>query len=163
MTEEVRVVGAEKLAALARDLKAAGTEGKGLRLALLRQLRVIAKPIQTDVQRNAFNIPAKGPATRGLRVAIMRATRTKVSTSGRTSSVTVIVDPAKMPDGMQGLPALMEGPKKWRKPVFGNKEVWEDQPTHPYVAPAATKHQNDASIAALAAIDEVAAKLNRGG
>lgn len=175
MTEEVRITGAEQFTSLARDLRAAGDVGKGLRLALLKQLRVIAKPIVDDVQRGYFAIPAKGPGAAaragkqgkhaaepvGLRVALMRATRTTVSMSGKSASVKVIVDPNKMPDGLQGLPPLMEGDEKWRHPVFGH-DVWVGQQAHPVIGPVAEKHQNDASIAANAAITETLLKLERG-
>lgn len=161
MTSEVRITGAEQFTSLARDLRAAGSVGKGLRLALLRELKIIAKPIQDEVKRGYFGIPAKGPASTGLRLALMRATRTTVSMSGKSASVKVIVDPKKMPAGQQGIPPLMEGDEKWRHPVFG-RDKWVPQDPHPVLGPVAVAHQNDASIAANAAVAETILKLEKG-
>lgn len=162
MTDQIRITGADQFKALARDLRAAGSEGHGLQLSLLKNLRVIAKPIQSDMQRSYFALPAKGPATTGLRTALMRAVRTSVIASGSSPSVKVIVDPKKLPAGQQGLPPLVEGDEKWRHPVYGHTDVWVNQDPHPVVGPVAAKHQNDAQIAALAAVEETIAKLEKG-
>ncbi|MEV6791243.1 hypothetical protein AB0M87_04410 [Streptomyces sp. NPDC051320] len=62
-----------------------------------------------------------------------RATRLEVKKSGKNAGVAIRVDGRKMPDRQGSLPAYMEGTKpRWRHPVFGNQEVWVQQPPHPY-------------------------------
>lgn len=160
MTAEVRITGAEQFTALARDLAKAGTEGRGLRLALLKQLRTIAKPIQTDIQRGYFNLPAKGPKSSGLRLNLMRAVRTSILTSTKNATVTVLVDASKLPAEQANMPNVIED-GTWRHQVYGH-DWWVSQSLPPVVAPVAAAHQNDASIAANAAVAETILKLEKG-
>ena len=57
---------------------------------------------------------------------------------GKAASVSVLVDPKKMPKGQKRLPQAMEGiPDKsgrpWRHPVYGHSEdPWVTQESHPY-------------------------------
>lgn len=160
MTAEVRITGAEQFTSLARDLKAAGDVGKGLRREMLKQLRIIAKPVQTDIQRGYFNLPAKGPASTGLRLALMRAVRTSISTSTKNASVTVLVDQARLPDDQKNMPNVIED-GTWRHPVYG-KDRWVSQTMPPVIGPVQVKHQNDASEAAAAAVEATILKLEKG-
>jgi hypothetical protein len=59
-------------------------------------------------------------------------------------------------DGSSPLPSLMEkgsefkpNPALWRHPLFGDREHWYGQKTHPYLLPAVveTRAENDAAIA----------------
>ena len=58
---EVRVTGAEQLRKLARDLKAAGSPARGLRVELLRAMRLAAKPMVEAAKASAReNLPRAG-------------------------------------------------------------------------------------------------------
>lgn len=100
-----------------------------------RNLRAAAAPMVPLVRASIAAIPAKGPASTGLRQRMQRATRLSVKTVGRSASVSVMVDPKKMPDGQKSLPQYMEGAEghaRWRHPVFGDPDKWVQQPSHPY-------------------------------
>ncbi len=159
---DLRITGADQLAAVGRDLKLAGSETVGLRRSLLKNLRAAAKPVQDEVKRNAFAIPATGMKSTGLRTALMRATHTTVSMSVKGATVKVVTDSKRMPPGQTGMAENMEGPKPFRHPVYGNRAVWVTQQSHPYSAPAANTAENAATIAAVAAVEETAARIELG-
>jgi hypothetical protein len=78
-------------------------------------------------------IPSKqGYSPDGLRAALSKATRLEVKTSGKQAGVAIRVDGRKMPAHMKSLPSMVEGKKRWRHPVFGNRDVWVNQPSQPY-------------------------------
>lgn len=156
--------GARDLRAVSRDLQAAAGP-RGLRAELRRNIVAAVQPMKKQVQRNAFNIPAKGPDHTGLRVRIMRAVTIKIRFTARTTLVRLWVDPAKMPDGEKKLPVYMEGEKKWNHPVYGphDSETWVNgQPAHPYFAPAIPAHLPGVNAGVVAAVDTTAAKLSKG-
>lgn len=155
--------GVRQMRDVARDLKRAGTPARGLNAKLRRNINSAVAPMKQEVQRNAFAIPAKGTAgSTGLRVALMRATRIQINTGTRSLGVRLIVDGKRMPAGQEALPMLMEGEKRWRHPVYGNREVWRDQASHPFVAPAIPKYTVAAAKGIDAALAETAAELTRG-
>jgi len=69
---------------------------------------------------------------KGLRDMIADAITVSVTTTGKRPGARVQVDYRKVPDGQKGLPAALEGSRRWRKPVFGNTEVWRGQKSHPW-------------------------------
>lgn len=84
-------------------------------------------------------IPSRGMNARkgreSLRRKIYRAVKTNVDTSPQFTGAFVWVDAYEMPSGEENLPAYMERVRRygrWRKPVFGNREVWATQKAHPY-------------------------------
>lgn len=160
----MRTRGAADLKAIARDLRVAGSPGaRGLQGKLRRNITAAMLPMKQEVQRNAFNIPAKGPGHTGLRVALMKATRIRIAPASRKTAVALIVDGKNMPAGQQSLPVLMEGERNWRHPVFGDREDWKPQQSHPFVAPAIPKYTAKAAAAIDHACDEIAAQLTRKG
>ncbi|HEY6116223.1 MAG TPA: hypothetical protein VI172_09720 [Candidatus Dormibacteraeota bacterium] len=107
-----------------------------------KELRATAQPFVPLVRNSIKSIPSKRPYTaEGLRGQLAKATRIEVRTVGRDAGVAIRVDGRKMPSKMKALPKGMEGTKRWRHPVFGNREVWVNQAPHPYffhvVRPAA--------------------------
>jgi len=158
---DLEVTGQAEFKQLARRFRAAGTEGKQLRVALRRELKEIADPIAKDVKSNALGIPSKqrGGGS-GLRRAIAKATQVKVAITNAGVVVKVWVNPGKMPAGQRALPTLMEGKRgRWRHPVFGTDE-WVNQASHPYFGKATDGAAVKATAAARRALDETARKLN---
>lgn len=121
MAGDVEVRGLDDLANLARALKAAGDEGKGLRKELYSGLNRATKPIRTDM--NAA-VPPTFPEGGGL--AALMAKRARFSNSIRTSPGGVGVRLAARGKGRRTLQtAIQDG--TIRHPVFGNRKVWVTQ------------------------------------
>jgi hypothetical protein len=98
-----------------------------------KELRAVAQPFVPLVRNSIRSIPSKRPySAEGLRGRLSKATRVEVRTVGRDAGVAIRVDGRKMPSKMKALPKGMEGTKRWRHPVFGNREVWVTQRPHPY-------------------------------
>jgi hypothetical protein len=155
-------LGSRQLRDISRDLKVAASP-KGLRGELRRNIAAAVQPMKQQVQRNAFAIPAAGSKQTGLRVAIMRATKIRISLTSRNVLVRLMVDASSMPAGQEQLPALMEGDGvKWRHPVYGNTETWVAQASHPYFRPAIPPHLPGVNAGVLAAVDRTAAQLSKG-
>lgn len=151
--------GSRELRGISRELKAAPS---ALRTDLRRNIVAAVEPMKKQVQRNAFNIPAKGDRHTGLRVRIMRATTIKTRFTARTTLVRLWVDPSKMPEGQKKLPVYMEGERAWRHPVYGHKNTWVTQPSHPYFAPAVPAHLPGVNAGVVAALDKTATRLSKG-
>jgi len=144
---QVRLIDSGDLKAVNKALKQL-EDGKEIRKQLSRELREIARPLVPRVRQAWLAAPSKGlvgrktydPATgwatgRGpdLRVLLAKATRTEVRLTGKSAGVTVRTDGRKMPDHMKALPGYAEGIRRrpWRHPVFGDREVWVQQPPFP--------------------------------
>ncbi|NUQ99556.1 MAG: hypothetical protein HOY79_24380 [Streptomyces sp.] len=98
-----------------------------------KELRAAARPLVPKVRAAIRQIPSgRSYSPDGLRGALARATRLEVKTTGRSAGVAIRVDGRKMPAHMKSLPSMVEGKKRWRHPVFGNREVWVNQPKQPY-------------------------------
>lgn len=151
--------------ALARDLRAAGDEGKKLRKRLRATIVAEIKPMQADLKRAASEIPVKGGGrSTGLRKALGKATKIRVLFSARSASATLEVDPKKMPAGQQSLPGYMEGTTpRWRHPVFGHPGVtWQNQKAHPYFYKTVDPKIPGAVVAIEAAAATTAEEIERG-
>ena len=156
------VSGSDQMRAVARDLRAAGATGRGLRAKLRRNLTVAMTPMRQEVKANARSIPVTGTRSTGLRERLDKATRIRVLTAGKNVTVGVIVDGAKMPPDQRSLPAAVEGEgRPWRHPV-PNTDVWVQQESHPIVAPAIPKTVVAAAAAVDAALEQTALELSRG-
>ncbi|MFI6249050.1 hypothetical protein [Streptomyces sp. NPDC051016] len=107
-----------------------------------KELRKSAAPFVPLIRNSIRQIPSKRPYTpAGLRGRLSKATRIETRTVGKDAGVAIRVDGRRMPDGEKRLPSLMEGAgvrrgrrvdTRWRHPVFGNREVWVQQDSHPY-------------------------------
>lgn len=120
------------LARISKELRKVG-DGREIRKRLTREIRREAKPLVPIVRNAILSLPTKGKDSSGLRKRMARAVTLRVRTSGRSAGVTLRVDGRKMPEGEGSLPAYMEGTKKrWKHPVYGDKDVWVSQQPHPY-------------------------------
>ena len=110
-----------------------GPEWRTVRAALNREesaatrklrggLEEAAGPIIAKVQREAMELPARGAKHTGLRGRLAAGVRLQVNPSSIRIAATA-VDPTEtaLPRGMDN------GPKGWRHPVYGNRDVWVQQ------------------------------------
>lgn len=117
---EVRVTGAEQLRALSRDLKAAGSPVKGLRLELLRAMRLAAKPMVDAAKESAReNLPHRGGLNEYVADGAKIAARNRVATTNAVGMRIVATE------GGVRLEQMDQGTV--RHPVFGNRKKWVSQ------------------------------------
>lgn len=126
--------GGKDLARISRQLRRTGN-GRELTKQYRQQLRAAAKPMVPAVRASILAIPAGSQHT-GLRRRLAAAVRLTVRTSGRRAEVSVRVDGRRMPAEEGSLPSMMDGRKRWKHPVYGNRETWVTQKPHPYFARA---------------------------
>jgi hypothetical protein len=96
-----------------------------------KELRAAATPLVPVVRASIQSIPSR-TGDGSLRAAMSKAVRVEVRTTGRQAGIAIRVDGRKMPAHMKSLPSMVEGKKRWRHPVFGNRQVWVQQPSKPY-------------------------------
>jgi hypothetical protein len=125
---------------------------KGLQKELRKAVREAAKPGRDAAKAAARAIPAKGRRTRGLRRRIARGVGIEV-TGTRVRIVT------RMPSGMEMLPRGFDTEKGWRHPFFGDRELWFQQPGHPWFRSTIAKTAPAARVEMKAAMDRVAARI----
>lgn len=101
-------------AALEREEKSASRK-------LTNALEEAAGPIIAKVQGEALALPARGKKHTGLRARVAAGVRVQPGRQG----VRIV---ATAPLGERGLPrGLDNGPRGWRHPVYGNRDVWVQQ------------------------------------
>jgi len=132
------------LRTLARDLRKIDPElAKELRVGL----KAVAEPVRLAASTRAWAISAKiaGPFV--------------VTTSGVTAKVK-----NKSTHPLAGLFEFgnkgSAGAGPFRHPVFGNREVWVNQPTRPYLAPALAARQEQVVDGFVDLIGRVLEKVN---
>jgi hypothetical protein len=116
---------------ISRELR--GIDNKEIKKRFTKELRAAAKPLVPVVRNSIRSIPSKRAySASGLRGNLSRATKLEVRTAGKQAGVAIRVDGRKMPTHMKSLPSMVEGKKRFRHPVFGNREVWVNQKPQPY-------------------------------
>jgi len=116
---------------ISRELRS--MDNKEIKKRFTKELRAVGKPLVPLVRSSIRSIPSKrGYSPQGLRGQLARATRLEVKTVGRQAGVAIRVDGRKMPSHMKSLPSMVEGKKRFRHPVFGNREAWVNQDPNPY-------------------------------
>jgi hypothetical protein len=129
MSGELRRSG--DLQRVARELRR--MDDAELKKRFRKELRAAAAPLVPKVRAAIRAVPStRGYSPAGLRGALSQATRLELKTAGRQAGVAIRVDGRKMPSHMKSLPAMLEGKKGFRHPVFGNRDVWVNQTPHPY-------------------------------
>jgi hypothetical protein len=132
-------------------------------------LEEAARPFPARVRQSALAIPVKpdGKHT-GLRARIGLCAELSSLTRGRNVYVRVWINPERIRPDYMTLPLYMEGATgtrrrdytRWRHPVFGNRDVWVQQPAHPYFYQAVRPLGPASEIAMREALDEVTRDLN---
>ncbi|GAA1065200.1 hypothetical protein [Streptomyces asiaticus] len=129
MTIELRR--SDDLRRVARELRR--MDNPEIKKRFRKELRAAARPLVPKVRESIRSIPSgRGYSPDGLRGALSKAVRLEVKTTGRQAGVAIRVDGRKMPSHMKSLPSMVEGKKRWRHPVFGNRDVWVTQTKEPY-------------------------------
>jgi hypothetical protein len=145
---DIEIVGG---AQLERIVKALREVDPMLRRELVHDLRALGNRYVPKVRDAIDQIPSKH-AHSSLRAAMKAATRVQIRTSGSQTGMVIRVDGRKMPAGMRSLPKYMEGIKPWRHPVFGDREDWVEESSHPYffktVGPAGEEFRRDVNAIA---------------
>jgi hypothetical protein len=86
----------------------------------------------------------------------------------RVSGATVAIVAGGKENAIAGLFELGNKPNRrspgdtFGHPVFGNKQVWSRQATHPFLAPAVTNRGAEVEAGALDALDDVIARVVNG-
>lgn len=148
-------------------------DGKELKRELTAGIRASLRPIVAKA-RAAYRAipegpskPSKSRAEKGdLTELLAKAVRLQVLTSGRRAGARIMVDARKMPDGMRSLPGLAEGEGgvdrragRWRHPVFGNREVWVQQPSFPTFYRTVEPYRDEVQHAIDQVLNDVKRKL----
>jgi hypothetical protein len=129
---EIEIRGGAQLERIIKALKEVGDGG--LARELKSGLRKAARPMVPKVRKAIGQIPSNHDGT--LRREMKAATRVQFRAAGTQAGITLRVDGRKMPSGKKSLPAYMEGSKpRWRHPVYGNPNVWRQQPSRRFFAP----------------------------
>jgi hypothetical protein len=151
----VRASGTD-LATVSRKLRKAGDKEAAKQFRT--ELRAAAAPFVPAVRASIAAIPVKGTSgSTGLRKRLQKAVTLRVRTSGKNAQVSILMSTAKMPSGQRSLPAMMEGTKRFRHPVFGNEDNWVGQQSHPYFFPV----MRAGGPAAKVAVNKVVGNITR--
>jgi hypothetical protein len=157
---DVQISGEADLRRLAADLYQAGLVPE-----LRREFEKVGRPMEAGIHRRIGEIPAKGPKHTGLRRALDKATSMTVTVvQGVWPDVRLRVGTyaKKMPAKQRGMPTSMNK-RRFRHPVYGNRNVWVNQRGYPFFVPT-RKQRLDITRAAIdRAVATVARKLNRKG
>lgn len=112
----------------------------------------IRKPLREAGQQVLAD--ARGNASWSSRIG--GAMRIRTSFSSRRPGVFIQVDRNKAPHARP-----FEGIVQWsfRHPVFGNREVWVEQASRPYLVPALDENEGEAVALIASTVEDVLAKL----
>lgn len=188
MPADVKITGAEQLAALAKRLKNAGPKGKALQKELRKAIRTGAKPALVATRTAVKTIPvvgvrkagghkareehafnrsrakdeekrrARAQRASGLRQTVASAVQLKVATGSRTPRVRIFVDEKRMPEDQRTLPKHLDAKNGWRHPTFG-KSPWVKQYGKPWFETTIRDHLDEVRATILKAMDDIADKI----
>lgn len=155
MAIDIRVTGAEKLAVLAGELRAAGEEGKGFRRQLLAQIRVAAAPAAEAVKASAESTLPHGGGLNDWVAGSKFAVRNRLT--GRNVGVRIVGT-----KGDHDLEAIDAG--RVRHPVWGRwvKGVPTQAVEPGFFTKPLEKSEPRVTFAVLSAISTIGRELGRG-
>ena len=152
-----------------------------LKKSLRKRMLALAKPIVDDVKQAEMNIPSrrdvgdtrkKKGETLGLRASLAAATKADFNGTGRGAVLHIRVSGTRfvsVSGRKRTLPYYMEGRRKrpWRHPVYGNRNKWVQQPSHPFLNVTVMKHEkefvNQVSKAVEDTLSYIDSKVKQGG
>jgi hypothetical protein len=163
------IEGTDSFTRLAARMRAAGSEGKGLRREITKSLREGAAPLVREARDNVttLNVSGRGGASAraaraahalrnrrraservkqrahqraGLRTTVANAVSAQVKAGGSSPSLRVRAAQAAMPPDQRRLPRYLNK-GSWRHPVFGNDSRWVTQTAPPAWFDDAAKRQ----------------------
>jgi hypothetical protein len=132
-------VDARELAAFSRELTRLG-KGEAKR-EMGKRIGKAVQPAAAEARRNIRSSAGGGLRATGLRGRIAKTVTVKRRLSGRNPMVLVFLAGSKMPAHQRGLPAAWEGEKRWRKPLFGDRERWFGQEGSPTFYRTMRRHE----------------------
>lgn len=131
---------------LAADCKRAAA---GLQKDFFADLARGGEVVAVAARQNASSFPRKGDGSTRIADSVAvkrRGPRVKVQAGG--------------PDAPHAAPLENQGRRGvFRHPVFGNYDVWADQPARPFLAPAAEESADDVERLILRAVDIATARM----
>jgi hypothetical protein len=147
-------------------------DGKALKRELSQGLRGVVAPLVPEVRQAYLHGGIRARRRHGaaeptthhpgdLRRSLAKATRAEVRTTGRLAGARVRVDGRRMPPRQGSLPAMYEGVKRWRHPVFGDRGTWAQNQPRPTFYPLMHGREDDARRAIGEVVAGVFRKIER--
>ena len=141
------------------------------RKAIRKNISAAAKPVVASVRKAVLAIPVRGRKRKWerehphhLRANVAKGIRLQVSDSPRSMTQGVFIrastSKAMRDEGQSGMQRALNL-ERFRHPVFGDRERWVDQHSHPYFAESIRPHTEGLRTAVEAAIDEARAAVER--
>lgn len=173
---EVRSNGGDDFARLAGKFRAAGKDGAAIRKKLTGTIRKRLQRIVDEQKREALGMHVKGTRGRGaarreqfhgahskrarrgghgLRAAVARGIRSKVSYSGRKLGARISVSTTTLPQSQRTLPRHLNAARGWRHPVWAHRDRWVRQVGEPYFDNPIRRHRASVAREVKADVDEV--------
>lgn len=152
MDVDIRSSDLEQLAKRLRKLE----DGKVLRREMTAGLREATKPLVPQVRAAVRAVPSKSDGD--LRDRIARAVQVKVTLAGFRTGVRIRVDTARL-GAKAPVAALLEGRRRWRHPVFGNRDAWVTQQPHPYLRPTVEPRAGEVRRKLQRVADDIARRI----
>jgi hypothetical protein len=112
---DLQIRGGEQLGDLARQLRAAGESGKGLKRELYAGMNRATKPLRAEAQKAAGS---RLPHSGGLAALVAKSKLSTKILTGRDPGVSIVAN---------GLAAILADRGYVIHPVFGNREAWVRQ------------------------------------
>jgi hypothetical protein len=164
--------GVDSLKDLGKALKKEA-DGKAMRRDLIKRLKVPLAPAVAEIKSGLMSMgssgpPAKGAAKTSLRAQVARKIRPEVKLSGFRAGVRVKASKTPAIRGFANAPKRLNSPKGWRRPVYGNRQVWVVQYGQPGYFDDPLLHRRDefrtAVVAAMGeTADRIASNAKRAG
>ena len=163
---DLRPAGAS-LAVIARELRR--MDDTQVKTLFRRHLDEAARPFPAAIRASALAIPAGGRKHTGLRARIAGCVSYSSGTDARSAWASLWIDTRKMLPDYTSLPLYMEGVKegsrarnytRWRHPVYGNREKWVGEQSHPYFYQAARPFGRAAGDALHVALEDITRRLS---
>ena len=138
-------------------------------------MTALAKPIVQDVRAAALATPSRGGEVAGMRkkkgelpgfrASLATGTKSDINTTGKGAVMHIRVSTSRflaVSGRPRTLPYYMEGrrKRKWRHPVFGNKEFWVEQNPHPFLTETVIKRKNEFADGLTDAANETLEQLD---
>jgi hypothetical protein len=159
--------GGASLRVVARELRR--MDSRQVNEAFRRRLEATARPYPARVRASILATPAKpeGKHT-GLRERVARCVELSSGADAKSGWASVWMNPYRMLPDYVSLPLRLEGAptagrradRRWRHPVYGNRDVWRQQPSHPYFYQATAGLGRAAGPAIEAALGDITRKIN---
>ncbi len=177
----VIIIGGDQFRELAKAMKAAGDTG--LKKNFDRRLRAAAKPVLRDLKAAIVATPIEGvpgmkrvggqmvltrkrsgfrrAKSTGLRRKIAAGIRLQIRSAGKLAGVRFVATSSRLDHGQRNLPALIDNPKGWRHPLFGDEGRWYQQRGRPWWWTTIKPHMTVVRREMTAALDDTAAEIAR--